>query len=262
MEIQRMKSAMSFDGAMIRRASDTRLLRRKSKMTKELSSSARKSMPLMRSCRTVKISDQDDTSGIWEGPEEFIRGRLLVEIAGFEPQQDMLRVKLRQNKRKHFWQKDRLDVVNSTNGEVFAGSARVQYTPCGFDLIGKNKIVVRCVENWNATEKQREIIICSTRPLSGRHVPEEMHDNFYRWFKATVDKTTNDFSLELWSGSQYYPLWYADDIAEGKEIVLTSVTDDVDVGKLCGDEIVTFDGVDPSMMICVGLAMQRLRIPS
>jgi hypothetical protein len=212
----------------------------------------------------LEISRQKQVSGndchrIWEGPEEVIRGRLIAQNGGFLPESDTIRLMLNPTKRKRLWQRDILDLIDCDSGRPYAGGARIQLNPNGFYLLTmSNKVVVKCFEEFNPKTQQHEYIICSTISLTDGDEQCSNLRGFYRWFKVSVDESSHELSLDLWSGTQYYPLWYAEHLKKGQEIYLKSISDDEDVGKLVNNEIFSFAGIDPAVMICLGVAVQRL----
>lgn len=246
---------MGLNNDMLRRASDTKAISKRGRSKSVFHKSLNfKSEALV---NQISASTHDD---VWLGPEEVIRGRRLTAgDAGFLCPHDTLRLSIKNVKRKHFWQKNQLDVIESESSKPFAGGARIRHNPSGFDLIDKaGKVAVKCFEQVNVKTQQSNFIICSTQWLTANDEPFCETPFFYRWFKVSLDDTRSECTLDLWSGSDYYPLWYAEKINLGNDVTFKTVADDEYVGKLSENELSSFACADPALMICLLVSLQRL----
>lgn len=249
---------------MLRRASDTSALKSARRRPSGRADNRCKSFTSTRTLQDFQsaaniASESLGGASIWLGPEELISGRFIAHNHGFVPSNDELHLVLRFIKGKHFWQKDRMEVIDSNSGKPFAGGARIVMNSEGYVLLDKNgKTAVKCMETTDQSIPETSIVICGSRPLTPGDQPTSKKSGYYPWFKVSVDKTSDELSIELWTGSRYCELWYAEDIRKKDEVTLKGVTDDDYVCKIAEWDVVSAAESDPALMICLSVAVERL----
>lgn len=192
--------------------------------------------------------------------DKFFRGRRLAPDFGASPETLNLKFVTPQ-KRRYIWQRDRLDIGVSKGGEGplehYGGGTRVHLAQ-GFFVVRNSagKPVIKCVGD------RKKYIVYGTRPMFAGSKAEAREGGipFYPWFQVRM---CSDGTVSVELNRNYQSVWYSEQTLAEKTITMKSSLDDevAAVVYLQDNQVSISPKVDPAVMLCLALILDRMATP-